>query len=465
MAVQIQMRRDLAAAWTATNPTPASGELCLETDTRLTKMGDGVTPWNSLPYWPTASGSESRIFYDTAVGGIENYPETAGHFNSVNASTAPRLVANWAQFANCFFLVENFTTHVKTVHSFPTLNDFITWKNANIPHGGVPDQFTERIHLRPFDIVDNEIPVVDRLYGMNNLYNSWHGGKMKAWPNHLGQGETGQAVLNAIWAHFWPALAGNFAAADFLKNANGRKSCWTSRNWTQLYSMPRRGEIVNISGTTPGVTNRHSANETWAGFNPLTPGDNFLRIDDICYVYVDESLGSWQISQYAQQGGGKIARRWLLEGGGANSGFAAFKLVADTVPGSRQIAVLIKPMGIDRIWLPFFDNTLYAMEVVRNINADQQPTHFKQIPWGDFNAGGGSSPHPNSGMYLKKGSWLSGTSRFNVNLRQVKGSNRERIHFRLRDLTTGKVSPVSQAHIRLRIDDVNAPVKLIVSRG
>ena len=50
MPVQIQFRRDTAAAWTAANPTLASGELGLETDTTYYKIGDGSTAWTSLAY-------------------------------------------------------------------------------------------------------------------------------------------------------------------------------------------------------------------------------------------------------------------------------------------------------------------------------------------------------------------------------------------------------------------------------
>lgn len=50
MPVQIQFRRGTAAQWTAANVTLAEGELGLETDTSLIKIGDGDTPWNSLAY-------------------------------------------------------------------------------------------------------------------------------------------------------------------------------------------------------------------------------------------------------------------------------------------------------------------------------------------------------------------------------------------------------------------------------
>ena len=50
MAVQMQMRRGTAAAWTAANPTLAAGEIGVETDSGMFKIGDGSTVWTSLGY-------------------------------------------------------------------------------------------------------------------------------------------------------------------------------------------------------------------------------------------------------------------------------------------------------------------------------------------------------------------------------------------------------------------------------
>jgi len=50
MAVQIQLRRGTASAWTAANPTLAIGEFAVETDTDKYKIGDGSTAWTSLGY-------------------------------------------------------------------------------------------------------------------------------------------------------------------------------------------------------------------------------------------------------------------------------------------------------------------------------------------------------------------------------------------------------------------------------
>lgn len=58
MADLIQYRRDMSAAWTAANPILAQGEPALELDTGLKKIGDGVTPWDSLAYEASGGGGQ-----------------------------------------------------------------------------------------------------------------------------------------------------------------------------------------------------------------------------------------------------------------------------------------------------------------------------------------------------------------------------------------------------------------------
>jgi hypothetical protein len=50
MAVQIQLRNDTSTAWASGNPILAEGEIGIETDTRLVKLGDGINNWNDLDY-------------------------------------------------------------------------------------------------------------------------------------------------------------------------------------------------------------------------------------------------------------------------------------------------------------------------------------------------------------------------------------------------------------------------------
>jgi hypothetical protein len=59
MAIQIQFRRGTASEWTSANPILAVGEMGIETDTDLFKIGDGTTAWNSLAYGGIEGGFNS----------------------------------------------------------------------------------------------------------------------------------------------------------------------------------------------------------------------------------------------------------------------------------------------------------------------------------------------------------------------------------------------------------------------
>ena len=46
-----QLRRDTALRWGEVNPVLALAEPGYETNTGYMKIGDGITPWNQLPYF------------------------------------------------------------------------------------------------------------------------------------------------------------------------------------------------------------------------------------------------------------------------------------------------------------------------------------------------------------------------------------------------------------------------------
>ena len=97
MPVQIQFRRDTAAAWTAANTVLAAGEMGLETDTTYYKIGNGSTAWTSLAYGTIAgvpannSITSAMIVNGTIVAGdiADDAVTTAKIAN--NAVTATKL--------------------------------------------------------------------------------------------------------------------------------------------------------------------------------------------------------------------------------------------------------------------------------------------------------------------------------------------------------------------------------------
>lgn len=72
----LQNKRDTAANWTANNPTLLEGQLGVETDDLLTapkfKIGDGVTDWNTLPYFYGGLASAQDLNNVLSVGNSTN---------------------------------------------------------------------------------------------------------------------------------------------------------------------------------------------------------------------------------------------------------------------------------------------------------------------------------------------------------------------------------------------------------
>ena len=92
MANRIQLRRDGAQQWANINPILAQGELGIEIDTSRIKIGDGVTPWNSLRYerpLETESNAANTLVKRDADGNFQAGAVTATLIG--NASTSTRL--------------------------------------------------------------------------------------------------------------------------------------------------------------------------------------------------------------------------------------------------------------------------------------------------------------------------------------------------------------------------------------
>ena len=86
--IQLQFRRGTAAQWTTENPLLAVGEMAIESDTELFKIGDGVRRWNSLPYGglrgPTGPTGEG-----TGGGGGATGPTGSAGPTGPTGSTGP----------------------------------------------------------------------------------------------------------------------------------------------------------------------------------------------------------------------------------------------------------------------------------------------------------------------------------------------------------------------------------------
>ena len=118
--IQLQFRRDLAANWTANNPTLAAGEFGLETNTSQFKIGDGSTPWNSLSYGGLVGPAGSTTTHTgVATMNFGSVPGTNIVSTVVSGQTGI-LTTTTIEFA--MMGTDSTATHNTTEHSLVPLN-------------------------------------------------------------------------------------------------------------------------------------------------------------------------------------------------------------------------------------------------------------------------------------------------------------------------------------------------------
>lgn len=74
---QVVTRHGTAADWTAANPTLAAGELGVESDTLLQKVGDGATAWTALQYCTTVYEATAGAPADAPLAGTARFDPAA----------------------------------------------------------------------------------------------------------------------------------------------------------------------------------------------------------------------------------------------------------------------------------------------------------------------------------------------------------------------------------------------------
>lgn len=80
--IRFKFRRDISSDWVSKNPILLPGEPGLEKDTGRIKIGDGVTRFLDLPYYPDSS--EIRALIEQAISDISpgEPVDLSAHINS-----------------------------------------------------------------------------------------------------------------------------------------------------------------------------------------------------------------------------------------------------------------------------------------------------------------------------------------------------------------------------------------------
>lgn len=97
MPSQIQVRRDIAANWSTVNPVLRAGEIGFTTDTKIMKIGDGVTAWDDLGALATEAARAALALQVTSIGAILTDHTAAGGTKHTKAQIGLANVADVLQ--------------------------------------------------------------------------------------------------------------------------------------------------------------------------------------------------------------------------------------------------------------------------------------------------------------------------------------------------------------------------------
>lgn len=390
----------------------------------------------------------TRIYYDSLPIYPWSYPLSLQITNKWERS-APKFASFSGNLATVqmAFRVDSGTIHEGL--SFSSWMEFKSWVDRNIPNDG--SNFSH-FCVDLYDEVDTQIPKLNRMYGMNRLF-SQYAGRMKYRTAYTGVGCTSRGMnylLMKLWHHQHPWSVGWLDMYPWIDHLWNR-CVWSNRKELRRYGITPVGhsdtEMYTIRPTAYGSSSRYYVCDNYDGVNPVLP-----RFASQPCVIENTRLviyrGTWPISEgttdysiYNVYGSEHERRHARTELTGTDSSALLFSRVRLPNTGDGNWAMYVKPVGIDTIYLNYFDVTRYILEAVFF-------NKTRQIEFRDITSLITRQDISSDTTQIPKSSWIfypySGS-----NIRQKKSHLQPFMaRFRLRDRATGKVGELSQSCVR-----------------
>jgi hypothetical protein len=141
---------------------------------------------------------------------------------------------------NCKWEYHNFNTG-ETVDdlNMPSISNITAYQTANAPNDGT--NFINTTVYKPYDVIDESIPVIDKMYGMNRLFGALKGRyNYKNGLPHCGNIYStftkGGEILWTMFDAQFPNYSMYLTATDFLEG-NGKYAMWLPADEKKMYGM------------------------------------------------------------------------------------------------------------------------------------------------------------------------------------------------------------------------------------
>ena len=382
-----------------------------------------------------------RMYYGTLVDFCNEYPTTSLCFYNSNRKYAPYIIDNiHGYISNCMWEYNNVSTG-DTIGGllFNSLDELASYKNNIVINNG--RDFTDKdVFFKPYDEIDSSIPVINKINGVNTVYYSMKGKRSykKSLPHCGGtKWDKAYSMFLNMFNRYYPELRGALKQYDFEGKA--KNIVWTSRNTKNMYNIPANGSVIDLSDRGCLMSGRFIIQENSGALKGL--GNDHLnkyKLSDSLLLLYDTDKKSYAIYNMLYPKDRKKALKDLLSKPGY-SGVVFFKVI-----GKEGLAMFVKPLGVDLVYINNFDKTKYNLETVC-FNKNNVPT-FKTV-----NKFTRENKVCNE-IGIPKAEWLYG----DMNLPESV------VYFRLRNKLTKRVGGLSCAKIASTCGMCNSPIKWLI---
>jgi len=409
-----------------------------------------------------SSSPDIEICYDTwcVAFANESYPVSESTSASFISRHAPDIARNWEHYTRCLArLTASDGTTIESTHGFADHGELISWVNSVIPNSGgyvLNGPYTVTF----FDRVNGDVPQLQKVYGVNELYASvFRPFKYRASVRKTAidshNSELCKEIIVQGSSHFYSRgkIPCAISSSDYETiGYQMQKMLWCGANKRNLYGLPLIGTRIYFEHGVSNSDPRFWWDCSSKSLVQVDLSSNSHPFEDFAYVrYVPGSPGNvsivgredaWTVAQYVYGQPVSIGVLYLV------------KCTGD----SNRFAFYLKPLGIDRVYVDYFDTSKYRLEAVSLWKNHQPLVRVISVPT-DIQ----HQDQINDFSLVSKTQWLSTHGSNGITKFTSLGSFiPPKVKFRLRRLSDNKVGPLTRAGVTPEIRTRNSLIKWVV---
>jgi len=280
-------------------------------------------------------------------------PSASIDIENHNKKNAPKLIEQWNSYwgPRTKVLVENLTDNIKYDNlEFNTIDDMYNWMNDKHTENSSAGYSDQTFVARPYEIIDQTIPVITRMYGINRFFSALRGRR-----RYIASAYT--ASYSSNMEEVCANIFNSVHSTSFTSATINLDAIWLTCSKKNLYSNPkmltRNDYRIDLSSTSSSRMVYNSSASAWESH----ANDLYLNDDVLSFRYaVLDSLSN--VTLYENNFPNKIEIINRMSEGDSVVMCVGIYQASD----GHKYAVTIKPMGIDNILIDYPDFSKYDLE-------------------------------------------------------------------------------------------------------